>query len=98
MFVQIDHTAAAHEVGMDLVPALVVVFGNPRVGTPLMQNDARIGIELPLRMLVWNDEEATTIGYNDPRELAVAYDIGEHGSMLDAMAALLEDLAREAAA
>jgi uncharacterized protein (DUF302 family) len=98
VFAQFDHAAAAREVAMDLAPETVVVFGNPRAGTPLMQDDPRIGIELPLRMIVWDSVEGTTVGYNDPRELANAYRVGEHAETLSAMAALLSSLAQEAAA
>jgi uncharacterized protein (DUF302 family) len=51
----------------------LVVFGNPRAGTPLMQEDPKTGIELPLRMLVWNDGEQTKVGDNDPRDLSRLY-------------------------
>ena len=98
VFAQFDHAAAAREVDMELAPETVVVFGNPRSGTPLMQNDPRIGIELPLRIVLWDSDDTTIVGYNDPRELAHVYDVGEHASTLDAMAALLSDLALEAAA
>ena len=83
---------------MELAPETVVVFGNPRAGTPLMQDDPRIGIELPLRIVVWSSDDATMIGYNDPRELADTYEVGEHAQTLEAMAALLAALAQEAAA
>jgi uncharacterized protein (DUF302 family) len=98
VFAQIDHAAAAQEVGMELAPEMVVVFGSPRAGTPLMQSDPRIGIDLPLRIVLWKSEEATMIGYNDPRELSQLYDVGERAPTLDAMAALLSDLAQAAAA
>jgi uncharacterized protein (DUF302 family) len=52
VFAQIDHAAAAREIGMELADEVVVVFGNPRAGTLLMQQDPRVGIELPLRLLV----------------------------------------------
>ena len=55
VFARVDHAAAAREAGMELAAEELVVFGNPRAGTPLMQSDPRIGIELPLRMLVWED-------------------------------------------
>jgi uncharacterized protein (DUF302 family) len=64
----------------------------------LMQADPRIGIELPLRIVVWSRDDATTVGYDDPRELADIYDVGEHAQTLEAMAALLSALAQEAAA
>jgi uncharacterized protein (DUF302 family) len=62
-----------------------------------MQLDPRIGIELPLRMLVWEAGEATTLGYNDPQELSRAYDVSQGSPTLEAMSALLADLARDAA-
>jgi uncharacterized protein (DUF302 family) len=97
VFAQLDHGAAARDVGMELGDEVVVVFGNPRAGTPLMQQDPRIGIELPLRVLVWYDGAGTAVGYNDPRELADAYAVGEQAPTLEAMASLLDELAREAA-
>src|SRR5438270_13984771 len=75
VFAQIDHAAAAREVGLELADEVVVVFGNPRGGTPLMQLDPRIGIELPLRILVWNGGDQTVVGYNDPRDLASSYEV-----------------------
>jgi uncharacterized protein (DUF302 family) len=97
VFAQFDHAAAAREVGMELASETVVVFGDPRAGTPLMQDDPRIGIELPLRIIVWDGVEGTMIGYHDPRDLADGYSVGEHARTLDLMAALLSDLAQQAA-
>ncbi len=96
VFAQIDHAAAAREAGMELADEVVISFGNPRAGTPLMQQDPRIGLELPLRMLVWANGDGATLGYNDPRELSASYDVGRSAT-LDAMSSLLADLAREAA-
>lgn len=98
VFAQIDHAAAAREVGMELANEVVVVFGNPRAGTPLMQADPRIGIELPLRMLVWDASEGTIVGYNDPRDLSSYYNVAPRAAALEAMSSLLGELAREAAA
>ncbi len=97
VFTEIDHAAAAREAGMDLPAEVVVVFGNRRAGTPLMQADPRIGIELPLRLLVWTADGETMLGYNDPRELAGVYDVATHAGTLDAMATLLDAIAHEAA-
>jgi uncharacterized protein (DUF302 family) len=97
VFGVIDHAAAAREAGLDLADEEVVVFGNPRAGTPLMQGDPRIGIELPLRMVVWADAEGVALGYRDPRELAADYDVAQHELTLEQMATLLADLSREAA-
>src|SRR5205823_5469473 len=70
VFARIDHAGAARRVGSELADEEVVLFGNPRAGTPLMRSDPRIGVELPLRMLVWADAEGVSLGYLDPRELA----------------------------
>lgn len=97
VFDRVDHAAAAREVGMELEDEEVVLFGNPRSGTPLMQSDRRIGIELPLRMLVWREGEDVQIAYRDPRELSDAYDLAGAQSILEQMAKLLDELATEAA-
>jgi uncharacterized protein (DUF302 family) len=97
VFARIDHAAAAREVGLDLADEEVVLFGNPRSGTPLMLSDRRIGIELPLRMLVWREGDDVSLAYRDPRELSSEYDLAQHQSTLEQMAKLLEALAAEAA-
>jgi uncharacterized protein (DUF302 family) len=97
VFARIDHAAGAREVGMQLNDEQVVLFGNARSGTPLMQDDPRIGIELPLRMLIWREGEQVLLGHNDPRELAGAYGVSAHAQTLEQMAALLDALAAEAA-
>lgn len=97
VFARFDHAAAAQDVGMVLADEVAVAFGNPRAGTPLMQADPRVGIELPLRMLVWDAGDETLVGYNDPRELAHSYEVGSETARLDTMASLLDALAHEAA-
>ena len=68
---RIDHAAAAATIGMELRPTEVLVFGNPRAGTPLMQAVQTVGIDLPLKAPVWQDEGGKTwLAYNDPRWLA----------------------------
>lgn len=95
---RIDHAAAAATVGMALRPTELLVFGNPRAGTPLMQAVQTLGIDLPLRALVWQDEAGTTwLGYNDPTWLA-----HRHGALpgmdrtLDAMTTALLAVAQAA--
>jgi uncharacterized protein (DUF302 family) len=97
LFAQIDHAAAAREVGLHMAPEQVVVFGGPKGGTPLMKADPRVGIELPLKILLWEDSEGALLGYNEPLELARHYDIAEHRATLEAMSKLLAALASEAA-
>lgn len=95
LFARIDHAAGARELGLELADEQVLLFGNARSGTPLMQSDPRIGIELPLRMLIWRDGQDVMLGYRDPRELAGAYEIGSHQPVLEQMATLLDELAAE---
>ena len=97
VFARFDHAGAADEVGMELADEQVVVFGDPRAGTPLMQSDPRIGIELPLRVLVWRAPEGVLLGHIDPRALGARYDVAEHGGTLERMANLLSDVVAEAA-
>jgi uncharacterized protein (DUF302 family) len=89
---RIDHAAAAAEVGMTLRPTAVLIFGNPKAGTPLMQAAQTMGIDLPLKLLVWQDGEGRTwIGYNDPEWLARRHGVGGNpvlGVMADALAAI----------
>jgi uncharacterized protein (DUF302 family) len=97
VFARIDHAEGARQVGMELPPEQVVIFGNPRTGTPLMQSDGRIGIELPLRMLIWQHGERTLLGYDDPLELADRYDVPSHRTTLEEMSELMAELTTEAA-
>jgi len=75
---RIDHAAAAANVGMELRPTEVLIFGNARAGTPLMQAAQTIGIDLPLKAVVWQDAAGKTqIAYNHPDWLAERHDV--HG-------------------
>ncbi len=96
-FARIDHGAAASEAGLELGAERVLEFGNPQGGTPLMAADRRVGIELPLKMLIWEDQEGAKLGYNDPRTLAGTYRLEGHEQALEQMAMLLAALAAEAA-
>jgi len=97
---RIDHAAAAAAVGLALPPTEVLVFGNPRAGTPLMQAAQTIGVDLPLRALVWRDASgATFVGYNDPHWLARRHGAETgHEATVKAMADFLAAVADEAAA
>jgi uncharacterized protein (DUF302 family) len=98
VFARIDHAAAAREAGLELADEQVLVFGNPKAGTALMQDDPRVGIELPLRILVWADADGVSVGHDDPRALAERYAVGAHAATLEAMATLLGGLAQAATA
>ena len=97
LFARIDHAAGARKAGVQLQPDVLLIFGNPRVGTPLMQADPRVGIELPLRMLIWQDPDGTHVGYLDPHELADRYALDGHQQTLERQTAVLTGLAAAAA-
>jgi len=92
LFACIDHAAGAREMGMELPDEVLLVFGSASVGTPVMQDDPRAGIELPLRMLVWSENGSTKVGYNDPRRLTESLDLRASHQSLEKMAALLDQL------
>ena len=99
VFARIDHAAAAAAVGKPLRPTELLIFGDPRAGTPLMQADQTSVIDLPLKALVWEDASgATWISYNDPVWLAQRHALGDDTSRtVDAMASALKTLADTAA-
>ena len=71
VFARIDHAAGAAKIGKTLRPTEVLVFGNPQGGTPFMECEQTVGIDLPLKALVWEDAAAQVwVGYNDPAYLA----------------------------
>jgi uncharacterized protein (DUF302 family) len=97
LFARIDHATGARKAGVELNPNVLLIFGNTSVGTPLMQADPRVGVELPLRMLIWEDGGGTHVGYLDPRELADRYGLDGQQQTLERQAAVLDVLATAAA-
>jgi uncharacterized protein (DUF302 family) len=99
IFARIDHTAGAAEAGLPLRPTELLIFGNAKAGTPLMQAEQAIGIDLPLKMLVWQDASgATWLAYNDPTWLAKRHGLaGGSEAAARMMAGALDALARAAA-
>lgn len=99
VFACIDHAAGAAEAGLPLRPTDLLIFGNAKAGTPLMQAEQAIGIDLPLKMLVWQDASgATWLSYNDPTWLAKRHGLaGGSEAAVKAMAAALDGIARAAA-
>ena len=97
IFSRIDHAAGAASVGLSLRPTEVVIFGNPKGGTALMQDRQSSGIDLPLKALVWEDAEGKAwLTYNDPAWVAKLHGLGALSeSAVKAMAELLEQLLRK---
>ena len=92
VFARIDHAAAAKDVGMALPPTEILIFGNPKGGTPLMQAAQTLGIDLPLKALVWQDADGKVwLSYNAPDWIAARAGLGEKSA--GAVAAMTKALA-----
>jgi uncharacterized protein (DUF302 family) len=98
IFARIDHAAGAAEVGLKLRPTQLIVFGNARGGTPLMQSVQTIGIDLPLKALVWQDAAGKTwISYNEPRWIVQRHGIADAEAIVTKMADQLSAISNAAA-
>jgi uncharacterized protein (DUF302 family) len=98
IFARIDHAAGARDAGLSLRPTELLIFGNAKAGTPLMQAAQSIGIDLPLKALVWQDASGDTwISYNDPSWLANRHALAG-AAVIGNMATALKAVANEAAA
>ena len=98
VFARVDHADAAGHVGLDLRPTQVLIFGNPKVGTRLMQANQTIGIELPMRVLACEDADGQVhVHYPDVAELAADFDILPDGPVAG-ISDLLEEVTDRAVA
>ena len=98
VFAHIDHAAGAAGAGLPLRPTDLLIFGDARGGTPLLQANQTIGIDLPLKVLVWQDDSGITwLAYNDPSWIAQRHDLGpEAMPTIQTTTALLSALATAA--
>lgn len=87
---RVDHQAAAAEAGLQMDPATVLIFGNPQLGTPLMQADPHAALDLPLRVLIWQQDGATSLGYLSVDALAARHDLGDAAEALRAIKGALD--------
>jgi uncharacterized protein (DUF302 family) len=100
IFARIDHAAGAKEAGLTLAPTLLLIFGNAKGGTPLMQDKQQIGIDLPLKALAWEDTSGKTwLSYNDLDWLAKRHGLdGKVDNVVKGLAAALGAILQKAAA
>lgn len=90
----VDHAENAESAGMELQPTTLFVFGNPQLGTQLMQERRSMGIDLPQKMLVWEAEDGTVnVTYNDPEWLAGRHGIEAPGMIVEQVSRVLQSLA-----
>ena len=94
---ELDHQANAGTVNMVLPPTKLIMFGNPNLGTPLMENSAGTAIDLPQKMLIWEDSGTVNISYNDPNYIADRHDLTGVDEQLNMIAIALSNLANGAA-
>jgi len=98
VFARIDHAAGAAEVGLTLRPTELIIFGNAQGGTPLMQSAQTVGIDLPLKALVWQDAAGKTwISYNEPGWIAQRHGITDAQPVVNKMTDLLSAISTKAA-
>ena len=98
VFAHIDHAAGGAAASPSLRPTDLLIFGNTKGGTPLMQAAQTIGIDLPLKALVWQDASGTTwLSYNDPNWLAQRHGLDETTeAAIKAMSQMLEAIVSKA--
>ena len=90
VFATIDHAAAARDAGLELPDEMVLVFGAPKVGTALMQAAPRAGLDLPLRVLVFDDNGTTRVVYREPSTMAADFPLDDLQDTLERMAGGLD--------
>jgi uncharacterized protein (DUF302 family) len=78
IFARIDFSGDALRAGLELRPEQMLIFGNPKGGTPLMAQKPTVGLDLPLKALVWQDSGGQTwLGYNDPKYIVQRHAVDE---------------------
>lgn len=98
LMAQVDHAQNAASVGEALRPTKLFIFGNPAVGTPLMQCNQSVAIDLPQKMLVWEDAAGQVwLGYNNPEYLLERHELEACEPVIERISQVLEDIATRAA-
>ncbi|HTY95713.1 MAG TPA: DUF302 domain-containing protein [Solirubrobacteraceae bacterium] len=93
VFAVIDHSGEAERVGLQLRDTKVVIFGSPKAGTPVMAATPLVALDLPLKVLVWDDDGQTKVSYTAPSTLAARYGLSdEHASALAGIEPLTDAL------
>lgn len=99
VFARIDHAKGAASVDKPLRPTEVLIFGNPAIGTLLMLSNQTAGIDLPLKLLAWQDAEGQVwIAYNDPAYLVQRHNITDRDPVVEKMRNALNNFAHAATA
>ena len=94
IFATIEHHKAAEAVGESMQPATVLIVGNPKVGTALMQENPRLAIELPLKILIYKEEKIVRIRYEKISAIAEKYHIKQNFATAEKIDAAMRQLIR----
>ena len=90
---RVNHAAAASSIGQELRPTELLIFGNPQAGTPLMQSQQTMALDLPQKMLVWEDANSQVwVSHNDPAYLAQRHGIDDCNELVEKTATALANL------
>jgi uncharacterized protein (DUF302 family) len=99
LFARVDHQKNAAGVGLELRPTEVIIFGNPKVGTPLMQCSQEVAIDLPQKVMVSEDaDNKVWLSYNNPNYLMKRHDIKGCDKLIDKISGVLSKLSKAAVA
>ena len=97
VFARIDHSAGAESIGASLPPTELVIFGSPKMGTPLMKCSRSVGIDLPLKALIWQDADGKVwLTYNAPSYLDSRHGLTDCAKVLDKMQGVVAKFAAAA--
>lgn len=97
VFARVNHGAGAKSVNMPLPPTELLIFGNPKGGTVLLQSEQTVGIDLPLKYLVWEDAAGKVrVGWNDPAWITGRHHISDKAPVVNKMTGALKKFATEA--
>ena len=95
---RVDHAGAATRVNLELRPSQLIIFGNPKIGSLLMQSEQLVGLDLPLKFLVWQDENGVTkISYDEPSDIKMRRNVAGQDDVFEKMTSALNSMASAAA-
>ncbi len=97
VFARIDHAAGARSIGSDLLPTELMIFGNPKLGTPLMKLNQEVAFDLPLKALAWKDKNGKVwLAVTNPAELNQTYALAGANGVIEKMTGALKGLTQKA--
>ena len=97
VFARIDHAAGAKKVGQDMAPTQLLLFGNPKLGTPLMKVNREAGFDLPMKALAWTDDAGKTwLAVTDPAALKARYGLQDAAPVIEKMTGAVTAMGKKA--